>query len=236
MNLFQTLHKYITGHRWKTVLLFVLAICFFILLRFDITYSLPAYRIQKEDNLWTILNDAVFHEPSITSLSIQYLDKTSQSFNKNYLQANISTYIQDGDILNINSGKLSILRANHEYRIKNLAILPQTALINHAISVLYYDLLLSTLLIFFCLCIIKYRVIFNDLKKSDIVFFVSLPFVLCIIVFCSLVSFGFFYGLMRGKMYEIIFFAPIFLILLVIIAFIVLFYYIRSLKKSKNLK
>ena len=78
------------SNRQKAVLLslFTLGAIF---IRFDFVYSGKQVYANKNDTLWEYLTDNVFHDPQLTALSIQYINKTILHDQTNYIQANINS-------------------------------------------------------------------------------------------------------------------------------------------------
>ncbi len=128
----------------------VVTLVFF--LRFDFAYSLKAYRVQPGDTLWGILTTQVFHHPVITAASVEYMKsqtlypRGSKSYHLYHIEANREANIQDGDILFVSDGKLTIINAGGIVVLSGVPLLPPAWANNHAIQVVFYDVLILFLI------------------------------------------------------------------------------------------
>ena len=130
----------------KNLITIVLGAVLLLSLRYDFTHNLFPYKVQSSDTLWSILDSKVFHNSAITGLSIEYLKNTKPKAKWDYIQANKSA--DNGYTLSIFMGKMSILAPNKQYIVEKVALLPDSALWNHAVQVLIHDIVIISLALF----------------------------------------------------------------------------------------
>lgn len=165
LNLFQ---------KHKVVLIFCLFTLIFF--RFDINYKLWPHRVKTSETLWSILDEKVFHNPSITGISLNYLKAQSPQFDWNHIEKNENG--QGGYIINVWFNKLNIRGPNSSFVIKDASILSQVALKNHVMEVITYDLLVVSLSLF----------IYANLKENN--FKLGLRFFKDTVLIPAFLSFG----------------------------------------------
>lgn len=124
----------------RNIVKIVLIVGVMLFFKFDFTYNLMPYRIRSNDTVWNILDSKVFHNSAITGLSIEYLKGTNPTTNFDYIQAHKPT--GNGYTLSVFLGKISIQAPNNQYIVKNVALLPESALWNHFLQVLVHDIVI----------------------------------------------------------------------------------------------
>ncbi len=169
----------------------VLVLALLGLFRYDFFFTLDHYKVRPNDSLWSILSNKVLYSPTITRRSIEYLNGYAPTFDLGHLEANTDVSLQNGDVINIENGIMTIKNSAREYIFGPRYILPPENLHHHFAQVIFYDVFL--LVTFACL---MYMVIREDTKflwYSLKVFagaFVVSPGILIFIVILLLLTLG----------------------------------------------
>lgn len=146
MDLLQKFRNYGRFHKPKYKVILMLCLLALIFLRFDISYNLWPYQVNRSETLWSIFEKKVFHSSTLTGISLNYLKAQYPLVDWNHIEKNENG--EGGYEIYIWFNKINIKAPNNNLVVKDVSILPQTALENHVMEVITYDLLVISLALF----------------------------------------------------------------------------------------
>lgn len=185
MNILKEFRNYWRLNKPKDKVILVICLVVFVLLRFDISYNLWSHQVKKGETLWSIFEEKVFHNSTITGISLNYLKAHYPHFDWNHMEKNENR--EGGYTVYIRFNKINIKAPNKDFIIKDAPILPQAALGNHALEVITYDLLVVALALFIFVNLDENNFLLNLKSFKNIVFIpVLLAIGAIIIIFIAL--------------------------------------------------
>lgn len=117
------------------------------MMKFNFNYFVYDYRPLEGDTFWEFLGEEVFEgNYKKAYLSMRYMRYTNSfpdSFDPDYIQANSSKSTEDGDLLKVRNGMISIIQSNSEYRLPPTQILRDDSLSTYNDHLVTYNLFIA---------------------------------------------------------------------------------------------
>lgn len=125
------------------------------LFRYDFMFFMPKTTIVAGNSMWRILNNKVFNNNGLTSLSLRYLQESNPDFNFGQIMANEDN--TGGYIISVFFNKMKVIGPNGQTILENAALFPSQYLLSHTLQIISYNLVIFAGLFF----------LYTSLKESN---------------------------------------------------------------------
>ncbi len=127
------------------ILALVLLVLSVFMMKFNFNYFVFDYRPLEGDTFWGFLGEEVFDgNYNKAYWAMRHMKDTfPDSFDPDYIQANTNKRSEDGDLLKVKNGMVSITQSNSEYRLPPTQILSDYSLSKYNVHLVIYNLFIA---------------------------------------------------------------------------------------------